>query len=260
MTAVASGARARTWTGSFYVWMGVACVATAFLGFIPTYWTAMAAGQFKANPVVHMHGLGFFAWTLFATAQAALIPSRQVALHRATGMIGISLATVLTMLGLLAALNSLKTGVAAGYVDESLAFLIVPLAIIATFAVLFTLGVANIRRPEVHKRLMLLATISVLNAPVARPLIVWVYQMPPPPAPPPVWINVPACWLSYLLILAAMAYDWRTRGRPHTVYLIALPVLVFLAWVVIPISQTDAWTSFAQGFLGLAGTVATPAA
>jgi len=259
MTAIASGARASTWTGSFYVWMGAACIATAFLGFIPTYWTPMAAGQFKANPVVHLHGVFFFAWTLFAVAQAGLIPSRQIALHRSMGMVGISLATILTMLGLLASLNALQVGIASGYAREALAFLIVPLSIIATFAVLFTLGVANIHRPELHKRLMLLTTISLLNAPVARPLLVWVWPVIPP-AQPPVWINVPACWLSYLLILPALYYDWRTRGRPHPVYLIALPILLFVAWVVVPISETAAWHDFARGFLGLAGKAVVPPA
>jgi hypothetical protein len=253
MTAIAAGARARTGAGSFYVWMSMACVLTAFLGFIPTYFGPLAAGQFKANPVVHLHGMFFFGWTLFALAQASLIPGRRVALHRSLGVVGVSLATVLVMLGLLAAMNALKVGIATGYAEESLAFLIVPISILIPFAVLFTLGVANTRKPELHKRLMLLATISLLNAPVARPLLVWVWPVVPP-AQPPVWINVPACWLSYLLILPAMYYDWRTRGRPHAVYLIALPILLLQSWAVVPISETLAWMDFARWFLTLAGT------
>jgi hypothetical protein len=85
---------------------------------------------------------------------------------------------------------------------------------------------------------------------VARPFLTWIY---PVKSTPPVWINVPVSWFSYLLIVAAMIYDWRTRGRVHPVYLIALPVLMFLAWVVIPISETGAWHGFAKGYLQLAG-------
>jgi hypothetical protein len=44
------------------------------------------------------------------------------------------------------------------------AFLIVPLSLMLTFAVLFIAAVANTSRPERHKRLMLLATVSLLNA------------------------------------------------------------------------------------------------
>ena len=252
MAAITSGAADRAKTGSFYIWMAVACVATAFLGFIPTYFQPMAAGAFAANPIVHLHGMVFFAWTLFALAQTSLVPSGRVALHREVGLAGISLATLVVVMGTLASLNSLRNSVAAGQAAAGEAFLIVPLSLMLTFAVIFIAAVANIRRPQAHKRLMLLATVSLLNAPIARPLLVWVWPTPPT-SPPPVWINVPACWLSYILILAAMVYDWRTRGRVHPVYLVALPVLVFVAWVVIPISETAAWHGLARDFLALAG-------
>jgi hypothetical protein len=258
MTTIASGAPARVHVGSFYAWMAAACVATAFLGFIPTYWQPLAAGKFAANPVVHMHGFFMFSWTLFALAQTSLVPAGRVALHRQVGLAGISLATVITMMGLLAALNSERNAAAvAGGAQAAEAFLIVPLSIIATFAVLFVCAVANIRRPEIHKRFMLLATISVLNAPVARPLLTWVFTEQAPGGTPPVWINVPACYLSYLLILPAMYFDWRTRGRVHPIYLVALPVLLFVAWVVIPISETAAWHNFARFYLTLAGTTSS---
>ena len=227
-------------------------MATAFLGFIPTYFHPLAAGAFKANPVVHLHGLVFFGWTLFALAQTSLIPAGRVRLHRQAGLAGISLATLLVVLGTLASLNSLRTAVAGGDGPAGEAFLIVPLSLMATFAVLFAAAVANIDRPEWHKRLMLLATVSLLNAPIARPLLVWVWPTPPT-SPPPVWINVPACWLSYILVAVAMIHDWRTRGRVHPVYLIGLPVLVFVAWAVIPISETAAWHGVARDFLALGG-------
>ena len=252
MAAITSGAPTRTGVGSFYTWMAVACVATAFLGFIPTYFQPLAAGAFKANPVVHLHGLVFFGWTLFALVQASFVPAGLVALHRAVGLAGISLATLLVVLGTLASLNSLRTAVATGQAAEGEAFLIVPLSLMLTFAVLFAAAIANINRPERHKRLMLLATVSLLNAPIARPLLVWVWPTPPGVAPP-VWINVPACWLSYILVVVAMIYDWRAKGRVHPVYLIAFPVLMFVAWVVIPISETQAWHGLARDFLALAG-------
>jgi hypothetical protein len=256
MTTITGTAVARPWIATdFYTWMAVACILTAFLGFIPTYWTPLAAGQFSAHPVVHMHGIAFFSWTIFALVQTSLVPAGRVALHRSVGLAGISIATLLTVLGLLAALNSLLDGIAVGHVYDGEAFLIVPLSIIATFAVLFTLAIANIKRPEIHKRLMLLATISVLNAPVARPLLTWVWPLSGPTDVPPVWINVPACWLSYLLIVAAMIYDWRTRGRVHNVYLVAFPVLVLLAYAVIPISETAGWHVFASHYAHLAGSV-----
>ena len=57
--AVASPAR------NFYFHMALACAAVAFLGFAPTYWVPLAHRTFSASPVVHFHGLLFFAWTVF---------------------------------------------------------------------------------------------------------------------------------------------------------------------------------------------------
>ena len=246
----------RTRSRTFYAWMTAACVATAFLGFIPTYWRPMAAGTFAANPIVHLHGFVMFSWTLFALVQTSLVPAGRVALHREVGLAGISLATAITLIALLAALNSERNSAAvAGGADAAEAFLIVPLAVILTFAVLFALAIANIKRPDLHKRYMLLATISILNAPVARPILTWVFTESAPGGTPPVWINVPACYLSYLLIIPPMVFDWRTRGRVHSIYLVALPVLMFVAWVVIPISETSVWHHFARFYMTLAGTV-----
>jgi hypothetical protein len=255
MTAISTGTPAHVKVGSFYSWIALTSVLIAFLGFAPTYWAPLAAGKFQANPVVHLHGLFFFGWTLFFLTQSTLPQAGQLTLHRGLGFIGVSLATAMTMLGVLTALNSLKTAVALNVADRGEAFVIVPLVGIATFAVFVALAIGNIRRPEVHKRLMLVATVSILGAPAARPVLTWILKAPP--GPPPVeinWINVPLM----LLIVAGMAYDWRTRGRPHPVYLISLPVLLFLTWVVMPISETAWWHGVARDFLALAGTAPVP--
>src|SRR5437870_7281237 len=92
----------------FYVYMAISCMAVAFLGFAPTYWVPLAAGAFKARPIVHIHGMVFFAWTLFFVIQTSLATSGQTARHRATGLIGVSLATAMTIFGTLAAINQMQ--------------------------------------------------------------------------------------------------------------------------------------------------------
>ena len=178
MTTIAADAPTRVRGLSFYTWMGLAFIAAAFLGFVPTYWQPMAVGTFKANPVVHLHGLFFFSWTLFYAYQSSLPSAGQLARHRAVGLVGISLATAMTILGVLAALNSLRTAMAMGGAAGGEAFVIVPLSAIAFFAVVIACAVANVGRPEVHKRLLLVATASILAAPIARPLLTWVSSRP----------------------------------------------------------------------------------
>ncbi len=252
MTAIAHGRRSGAIAFDFYSWMAVACMAVAVLGFVPTYWMPMAEGYVAPRPIVHLHALVFFSWTIFFVVQSALVPGRRVALHRSVGLAGIALGTVVTMMGLIISNYHLRRDMSFGLVDSGKSFLIVDLVNIATFAVFFTLSIANIRRPDHHKRYMLLAGISLLLAPIARPLIVWILPIARGTEVPS-WIYIPAGWLSYLLIVVAMMYDWRTIGRPHRIYMIALPILLAVSVLVVPISHTAAWHAFARGFAELPG-------
>jgi hypothetical protein len=235
----------------FYFYMALACVAVAFLGFAPTYWLPMASGKVPPMPVVHFHGLLFFAWTLFFAFQTWLAASGQITRHRTIGMVGVSLATAMTIFGFLVAVNAMKRSAALGLTDEGIAFAIVPLSGILFFAVVVTLAIAAVRQPETHKRLMLLASISLLDAAVARWFLTFLAP-PGPLGPPPVPVTLPPAFVAYLLLVAAMVFDWRTRGRPHPVYVYGGAALVAVKLLNWPISVTSFWHSFAGGILALA--------
>ena len=72
----------------FFVTMAFVCAAVAFLGFAPTYWVPLVTGKLKALPIIHVHGLVFFAWTLFFAFQVWLGATNRLQRHRAVGMIG----------------------------------------------------------------------------------------------------------------------------------------------------------------------------
>jgi hypothetical protein len=236
---------------NFYFHMALACTAVAFVGFAPTYWMPLAAGSFASTPVVHFHGLLFFAWTLYFAFQTWLAASGRTALHRSVGVIGVSLATAMTIFGFLVAVNAMKRSAAMGETDAGIAFAIVPLSGILFFAVVFALAVANTRRPEIHKRLMLLAGISILDAAVARWFLTFLAP-PGPPGPPPVPVTIAPALVAYLLLVVAIVADWRRRGRPHPVYIYGGAALVAVKMLNWPISMTAAWHSLAGGILALA--------
>ena len=238
-------------TGYFYFYMALACTAVAFLGFAPTYWLPMTSRSLQASPVVHFHGLLFFAWSLYFAFQTWLAASGRITRHRTVGMIGVSLATAMTIFGFLVAVHAMKRSAAAGLTHEGIAFAIVPLSGIIFFAVVFALGIANVRRGETHKRLMLLAGISLLDAAVARWFLTFLAP-PGPLGPPPVPVTIPPALVAYLLLAVAIVHDRRTHGRVHPVYLyggIALIAVKLLNW---PISMTPMWHSFAGGILAMA--------
>jgi hypothetical protein len=231
--------------------MALTCAATAFIGFAPTYWWPLASRTLQASPIVHLHGAVFFAWSLFFVYQSWLASSGRVMKHREIGMIGVSFATAMTIFGTMVAIHAMQRSAAIGMREEGIAFAIVPLSGIAFFAITFTLAVAMVRRPDVHKRLMLLAAISLLDAAVAR----WFLTFLAPAGaigPPPVEVTIPPALVASLLLLPAMVYDWKRRGRPHLVYVVGGTALIATKLLNWPLSITKAWHQFAGGLLALA--------
>lgn len=235
----------------FYFYMALSCMAVAFLGFAPTYFVPMAKGSFPALPVVHVHGLLFFAWTLYFVFQTWLAATGRIARHRSVGMIGVSLATAMAIMGFLVAVNAMKRSAAVGMTYEGISFVIVPLSGILFFAVVLTLAIINVRSPEIHKRLMLLASISLLDAAVARWFLTFLAP-PGPPGPPPVPVTIAPALVAYLLLVVAIIVDWRRRGRPHPVYLYGGAALLAVKLLNWPLSETPLWHSLAGGILALA--------
>ena len=201
--------------------------------------------------MIHVHGILFFAWSLFFVFQSWLAASGRVMRHRSVGMIGVSLATAMTIFGFLVGGRRDEAVGAVGQTDAGIAFSIVPWSGILFFAVVFAIGIAIVRQPEMHKRLMLLAGISILDAAVARWFLTFLAP-PGPPGPPPVVVTIPPALVAYLLLVVAMVHDWRTRGRPHRVYVIGGIALVAVKMLNLPISETHAWHAFAGGILAMA--------
>lgn len=248
-TEIASKDRASEY---FYFYMAVACALVAFLGFAPTYWLPLLEGTLAAHPIIHIHGLVFFVWSLFLVTQTWLAASRRIARHRTMGLVGISIATAMTIFGLMTAINRMHAAAALGLADAGKSFAIVPIAAILFFAVTFGFAVANIRRPEWHKRLMLVAAVSILDAPIARWFITFLAP-PGPPGPPPVAVDIGPSLVALLLLLFAMSVDYRRLGRPHTAYIAGVGAFVALKALQVPVSETALWHGFAGWLMTLAG-------
>ncbi len=239
----------------FFFYAAIGCVLTAFLGFTPTYLSPMARGSFSAHPIIHIHGMVFFAWTLFFAFQTWLVANGRTSLHRETGMLGISLATAMLFLGLMAAADSGRRAAAAGFALDGIHFMVVPVGGIILFAVLIGFAIGYAKNRDVHKRLMLIATASILDAAIARLFITF---LAPPPVPgaspvPPLEVTIPPGILADLFIVAGMVHDWRTRGKIHPVYFIAGGAVVAVHVLRVPFAATAAWEFMAQWLLHVAG-------
>jgi hypothetical protein len=251
MVAVTAGAT-RSERPTFYVWMAGAFILIAFGGFVPTYWAKIATGTFTGHPITHIHGAIFFTWTLFYFFQTWLVASGRTLDHRAWGIAGVSLATAMAFTVVLAAINAIKVAEVIGMGDQARRFAVVPLTSLALFAALFAAAIANTRRPDVHKRLMILMMIPLMQAATAR-IFLTLFSPPGAVGPPPVFVAVPPGLLVCLLGVAAMIYDWRTRGKVHPVYLWGLPLVILQVVAVVPIGASAPWMAIAKAVESLTG-------
>jgi hypothetical protein len=263
--AVAAAAKA---SRKFYVGMSAACLAVAVLGFMPSYFVPMAKGAFHGEPILHVHGLIMFSWVLFFFIQTLLVARGKVLAHRTWGVLGVSIYTAMVFLTM--AIVSLRIaqaslpGQPAGLAHDMRAFEWISVGGVLIGIPTFVLAIVFVKRPEIHKRLMLLFTIGLLGAPIARWFLFFLappadLHAPPWPAglphvgAPPVFVGIPPSLVADLLLVVAIVYDWRTRGRPHPVYLWGGGVgLLFLATLV-PVAESPAWQWVATALGHLAG-------
>ena len=251
--ATMTAAIARPNEDRFYVILAGLCAAIAFTGFAGTYWLQLPAGTFVGSPLVHLHGLLFSVWTLFFLWQAWLIANRRTANHRAWGLGGIALATAMVFTGTAVAIAGLQDRIAHGQAEAARVFLTVPLSAIWLFAGFVIAAMVERRRADWHKRFMLLANASLLNAAIGRFFFLAFTGggpgMRPGLSPPgsPETTLIPS-FLADAVILLAMLHDWRSRGRPHPAYVWGLGISLAVALLRGPIGRTQSWSAFA-GFL-----------
>ena len=203
----------------FFQLMSVACLVVALIGFSPTFFFPLIGGTFARAPVAYVHAILFFAWLIFFIAQASLIRGRNVSVHRRLGWLGAALATAIVIVGVPASLDSLHRGLAnrgedtrvlRDFVGNLLSFLI--------FGALVAAALVLRRDTATHKRLLLLATISIL-APAWNRFALFL----------PAGVN-PVVFMAmlYVPLLVAIAHDFLTHKRVHPVYLWV--GCLFIAW------------------------------
>lgn len=238
----------------FYVWTAAVFVLIAFGGFTPTYWAPVAKGTFQAPPILHVHGLLLFSWTLFYFVQTTFVASGRIASHRAWGLFGIALFTALVCSIVATKITIMRLDTAHGMGPASRRFAAVAFLALPMMIGLFATAIANIQRPEIHKRLMYTLMASMMTPAIAR---VFIAVLVPGGAdlsgPPPVFVAIPPALVAFLMIIVAMIYDWRTRGRPHKAYIYGGLAVLLETGLELPISNTEAWMSIATSLERLAG-------
>jgi len=157
----------------FYTGFALGAIAVVFAAFGRTYYLKSYTGAPPLPSLVHLHAAVFSVWMGLFAVQTWLVMSKQVAVHRRLGVVGGFFAIALVVLGYVIAILGAQTGwTGPGNprdASEAIRFLVVPLSDLVVFVGLFGLALWFRRRPETHKRLVLLAmTGGILPAAFGR--------------------------------------------------------------------------------------------
>jgi len=152
--------------------------------------------------------------------------------------------------GLWVTASSINVQSALGYPFQARAFAIISFTKIVFFAACIALAIANVRKPGVHKRLMVLAMFPLVQAAIPRVLYV-LFAPPGSPQrpglgePASMLVGLPAAVAVDLLLIAVAFYDRRAHDRVHPVYLVGGLAFVAMQVLRVPASSTEAWQAFA---------------
>lgn len=224
----------------FFTGIALALIIVTFIGFARTYYLMRFTDAPSLGLLVHVHGVVFTAWMLLFAAQTALIAGKQPGLHRQIGMAAAGLALAVLVLGVTVAIESGRLGHGPPGRNQPV-FLIFPLTNILMFGALAALGIAWRRRSGHHKRLMLLATMSLAVTPLARIAVMLGFAGPPP---------IGGMILSDLFLAALVAFDMKKDGRLHPATLWAGGAFLLSQPLRVVIGNSGAWQDFARALIG----------
>jgi hypothetical protein len=196
----------------FYFAMSLLLVAVVVFGFSHT----VNANLVQAAPprpfILWIHAAAFSTWVLFFVLQSALVRTHSVRVHRTLGWFGAALGVCMVPLGITTAIIMKRFEVHQLHDAGAALFLSIPFTDITCFAILFALAVYWRRKPELHRRLIFIATSVLLAAAFGRFPYLASHNI--------FYIGVDA------VIFLGVIRDLLVNRRVHTIYRIALPALI----------------------------------
>ncbi len=230
------------------MWTTIAMAVVVFIGFSRTFYLRFlfpeAQEHAAPEPVFVIHGAFLTAWMLLLVAQALLISRRRVSLHRSLGWVGAALALAVVVLGIHGAMVAAqRPGGFIGVPFPPLQFLVLPFLAMVFFGALVGLAITWRNRPQYHKRLMLLATVNLLEAAIIRIPLDFIAAGAP----------FTSFGFACLFIVALAIYDKRVFGKLHRVTLWGGLSVMLSQPAGLLIMNTKIWNDFAAWLVQTVG-------
>jgi hypothetical protein len=243
-TAKQSGARkasalSRFLIKYFYFFMSLLITAVVIYGFSHTIDHLLIHATPPRPWILWVHGIVFSGWLVFFIFQSALVRSGNVKLHRLTGWFGAGLGVLIPVLGIWTAIVMARFRIVYFHQTGVKPFFAISALDMTSFTILLWLAIYWRKRPEYHRRLVLIATCALTNAAFAR------FPMMPQPH----------AW-SYTgvdaLILLGAARDLIVNRKIHAVYRYALPALIACQILAVQLAfhHPASWLKITNAIIG----------
>jgi hypothetical protein len=227
----------------FYIDVAAVTILTVIAGFAPSL-VNTAGRKAPVTSLIAAHGVLNSVWLTVFLAQTIFAATRRIPLHRRLGMAAMFLAPVLILTGYATAIAMARRGYdLSGDIHiqaDPLLALVNPLGDLVIFALLLVMGFLYRHRRDIHKRVMLLATVGgMMPAPLAH--LIGHYNAAPR------LIMIPIA----LFLFANAAYDRISFGRVHPVSLWGgLAIFVSLLLLNFIVGPSAAWHHLARWLVG----------
>lgn len=222
----------------FYFVMSLLVAVVVVYGFSHTINDNLLHPTVPRPLILTFHAVAFSTWVIFFIFQSLLVRTRNVRIHRLTGWFGASLGAAMVVLGFATTVVMGRFNWHTLHEADAVPFILIPFNDMAAFAVTLALAIYWRRKPEFHRRLILIATCVLTAAGFGRFPINF---------PPPLYFYYGVD----LLIFLGVVRDLIVNHRVHKVYLYALPALIVCQSVVayIVFHNLPFWVRIARGIL-----------
>jgi hypothetical protein len=151
----------------FYFYTLIIAAIILFAGFARSYFLKVFFDEPPLYPLLHLHGIVLTAWFVLFGAQTWLIEAHRIQVHRRLGLFGAFLVVMIFIIGeSVVTINAREGRLPPG--DFGPVLMIVSYVNFLVFGLFVGTAIYFRGRGETHKRLMLLATLNLLSAPINR--------------------------------------------------------------------------------------------
>jgi hypothetical protein len=233
----------------FFIGVGLLMILLNFFAFGPAIIDPSGRRMpLPLTPLVAAHVAVSAAFLFVFLAQATLVATGRTDVHRRLGIFGALLAAALIVLGYFALVGEARRGFDLSGDLSSLpappgtevAVTMSPVIQLLLFGILFGAGLAYRHRPELHKRLILLAVLGILSQPPITHVITHWSALHP-------WAPLLFPLSSAAFLAPSAIHDKVVDGRIHPVS-IWVPIAVFVVQIAFfaVIAATPLWGAIAK--------------